>query len=167
MAMYGGLSPNCTDYCPDYWYYDIVDNWWAILYGEWWGVVREWQVMWDYAQFGQSSPIKRWGHAAVMVGDYMFILGGHTNGSATACCGYDYVTCQQPNSLIRYEHDLISRAFEGLLFSQRAVKGISRETMDQLCQTRTWRQSNGRASILDEQDGWPFRSRQEDLAPST
>ena len=102
MAVFGGMSPNCTDYCPDLWYYDIVQNWWVILYGEWWGVVNEWQKMWDYSQFGQSSPSKRWGHAAVMVGDYMFVMGGHTNGSSAACCGYDYTSCKESNPLIRY-----------------------------------------------------------------
>lgn len=29
----------------------------------------------------------------------MFVIGGHTNGSATACCGYDYVACGVTNTL--------------------------------------------------------------------
>lgn len=72
-----------------------------ILYGEWWGVTREWQKMWDYAQFGQNSPVKRQGHTAVMVDEYMFIIGGHTNGSASSCCGYDYNVCGEADKLKR------------------------------------------------------------------
>jgi hypothetical protein len=100
MTVYGGISPNCTDYCADIWNYDIMGNWWVINYGEWWGVDNDWQRMWDYNAYQVKIPQKRWGHIAVMAGDYMFVWGGHTNGSSAACCGYDYELCNQPNRLL-------------------------------------------------------------------
>lgn len=94
MVVFGGQSPNCTDYCVDLWYYDIVDNWWVMVYGEWWGETKEWQRMWDYSAFNLGYPEKRWGHTAVVTPtDYMFIWGGHTTGQFTACCGYDERVC--------------------------------------------------------------------------
>ena len=101
MTIFGGISPNCTDYCTDIWNYDIMGNWWVINYGEWWGVDNNWLKMWDYSFYNATIPSKRWGHVAFMEGDYMFVWGGNTNGSSTACCGYDYEICNQVNRLIK------------------------------------------------------------------
>ena len=40
LSVYGGLAPNCSDYCPDYWNYNISGNSWYRLYGEWWGIFQ-------------------------------------------------------------------------------------------------------------------------------
>ena len=101
MTVFGGISPNCTDYCVDIWNFDIMGNWWVIDYGEWWGVDNNWQTMWDYSAYNAAIPCKRWGHVAFMAGDYMFLWGGNTNGSSSACCGYDYDICNQLNPLLK------------------------------------------------------------------
>jgi hypothetical protein len=94
MAVFGGQSPNCTDYCTDFWYYDIMDNWWIILYGEWWGEIKEWQKLWDYSIFNQMHPSKRTEHSTVLSKGHLYLWGGHSNGTFTACCGYDKKVCK-------------------------------------------------------------------------
>ena len=93
MAVFGGQSPNCTDYCTDFWYYDIMQNWWIILYGEWWGVVKEWQQMWDYSVYSQSTPRKRTGQSGVLSNGHFWMWGGLSNGTLMSCCGYDRRMC--------------------------------------------------------------------------
>ena len=40
VSYFGGLSPNCSDYCNDYWNYNVTSRRWHRLYGEWWGVFQ-------------------------------------------------------------------------------------------------------------------------------
>jgi len=98
MAVFGGQSPNCTDYCTDFWYYDIMQNWWILLYGEWWGVIKEWQKMFDYSVYNQETPSKRTEQSAVISNGHLFMWGGHTNGSFLSCCGYDKRFCPQAST---------------------------------------------------------------------
>ena len=105
MAVFGGQSPNCTDYCSDFWYYDIMENWWILLYGEWWGVVQEWQKMWDYSVYNQATPVKRTDHSAVVSNGHMFLWAGFANGSFSACCGYDRKVCNIESASMSIEPD--------------------------------------------------------------
>ena len=98
MAVFGGQSPNCTDYCTDFWYYDIMDNWWILLYGEWWGIIKEWQQMWDYDIYNQRIPRKRTEQTSVVSNGHLFMWGGHSNGSLQSCCGYDKRYCPQAST---------------------------------------------------------------------
>eukprot|EP00294_Goniomonas_avonlea_P008411 CAMPEP_0114544590 /NCGR_PEP_ID=MMETSP0114-20121206/2956_1 /TAXON_ID=31324 /ORGANISM="Goniomonas sp, Strain m" /LENGTH=745 /DNA_ID=CAMNT_0001728977 /DNA_START=159 /DNA_END=2396 /DNA_ORIENTATION=+ len=92
MTIMGGQSPNCSDFCPDLWHYNLDFNKWTILYGEWWGQTQVWQKMYDYNKFQSKYPPKRWAHAAFMYGPKMYLWGGHKNGSQTACCGWQCPT---------------------------------------------------------------------------
>ena len=105
MAVFGGQSPNCTDYCTDFWYYDIMDNWWILLYGEWWGVTKEWQRMHDYAMYNQAHPRKRTEHITVVSNNHLFMWGGLSNGSFLSCCGYDERACPGQAATVKIAPD--------------------------------------------------------------
>ena len=87
MTVFGGRSPNCTDFCRDLWQYSILDNEWFLVYGEWADRDLEHRKLYDYSLFNQAAPSPRHGHTAVTVGDDLYVWGGHANGSASACCG--------------------------------------------------------------------------------
>ena len=87
MTVFGGRSPNCSDYCADLWQYSILDNSWFMVYGEWEDRDLRRHELYNYSAYNQRTPRKRHAHAAVAVGDDLYVWGGHTNGSSHACCG--------------------------------------------------------------------------------
>ena len=87
MTVFGGRSPNCSDYCSDLWSYSILDNSWFMVHGQWEDRDLQQHQLYNYSAYNQRAPDKRHAHAAVVVGDDLFVWGGHTNGSAQACCG--------------------------------------------------------------------------------
>ena len=92
MTVFGGYSPNCTDYCNDMWHYVFASNSWIMLYGEWSGAGGEREMMYDYGKLNQTVPVRRWRHSALKITnpgrDYLLIFGGNIPGNPAACCGY-------------------------------------------------------------------------------
>jgi hypothetical protein len=87
MTIFGGQSPNCSDFCNDVWQYSILDNRWYMVYGEWVDRELAHTKLYNYSAYNQESPTRRHAHAAVSMGSDMFVWGGHGNGSLRACCG--------------------------------------------------------------------------------
>jgi len=92
MTVFGGYSPNCTDFCNDMWHYVFASNSWIMLYGEWNGAGGERESMYDYGKLNQTVPVRRWRHSALKITnpgkDYLLIFGGNIPGNPAACCGY-------------------------------------------------------------------------------
>ena len=92
MTIFGGYSPNCTDFCNDMWHYVFASNSWIMLYGEWNGAGGEREAMYDYGKLNQTVPVRRWRHSGLKITDpgkdYLLIFGGNLPGNPAACCGY-------------------------------------------------------------------------------
>eukprot|EP00960_Hanusia_phi_P073758 768081-Hanusia_phi.AAC.2 len=93
MTVYGGMSPNCSDFCSDLWQYDILNNRWYLIYGEWIDKDLQTQQLYDYSAFNELHPSKRFGHAIAVVGGDMYMLGGYTQGDEYVCCGLTISLC--------------------------------------------------------------------------